>query len=65
MGINNDMIPVFVPRKMGMTAIYALARDQNCRLILSRSGAIVLEPRDTDPAPPENVIPFKPAAEAV
>jgi len=49
--MNNDsMIPVFVPRKIGMRAVYAFAREQDCKLVLSRSGAIVLEPRESKPS---------------
>lgn len=41
----NDMIPVFVPRKFGLRSISELAASHDCRLIVSRSGALVLEPR--------------------
>jgi hypothetical protein len=44
--MNTDsMIPVFVPREFGLRSISELAAAHDCRLIVSRSGALVLEPR--------------------
>ena len=42
---DQDMIPVFVPKEIGMRAIYHFASEQDCKLVVSNSGALVLEPR--------------------
>lgn len=46
--MNEDMIPVFIPKEIGMRAIHAFAADNGCRLIVSNSGAIALEPYEPE-----------------
>lgn len=40
-----SMIPVFIPKEIGMRAVYDFALNHDCKLICSKSGALVLEPK--------------------